>query len=176
MSDSSLTKKISESITNIFTQELLSLQRMKLYLNLFLMFSSILGITNVVINYYNYNNNVNNNVNNDVNNDVNNNINNIKSILRLLSDIEISNDNRFNDLENKITALENKLVILLGIQDKYLKEIKDAPILSIRKSELVSKSSSSSSCSSIISNDLLKNINEYHEIKDDEYDIISLKY
>ena len=129
MSDSSLTKKISESITNIFTQELLSLQRMKLYLNLFLMFSSILGITNVVINYYNYNNNVNN----------------IKSILRLLSDIEISNDNRFNDLENKITALENKLVILLGIQDKYLKEIKDAPILSIRKSELVSKSSSSSS-------------------------------
>lgn len=96
MSDSNLIKKISESITNIFTKELLSLQKMKLYVNLVLVFSSILGITNVVTNYYNYNN--------------------IKSILHLLSDIEISNKNRFNALENKITALENKLVILLEIQ------------------------------------------------------------
>jgi len=95
----------------------------------------------VVINYYNYNNNANSNVNN--------NINNIKLILRLLSDIEISNDKRFNDLENKISALENKLVILLEIQDKYLKEIKDDKI---KDHEI-----------------------KDDEIKDDEYDIISLK-
>lgn len=55
MSESNLTDKITESITNIFkkTEVFEKMENMKFYINSFIIISSIIGVTSIYINYCN---------------------------------------------------------------------------------------------------------------------------
>lgn len=54
MSDSNLTDKISETITNVFkkTQVFEKMEKIQFYVNSFVIISSVVGLTSIYINYY----------------------------------------------------------------------------------------------------------------------------
>ena len=138
MTDSILTDKISETITNVFkkTKVFEKIEKMEFLVGTFVIISSIIGLTNV---YFNYSN-----------------LNKVNKITKIFLDkeenicktIDINHSVSIKFFENKINELEEKLSLILENQHKLLiemNEIKNLPILTIGKADTLSKSTSVSS-------------------------------
>lgn len=135
MSDSILTDKISETITNVFKKTIVfdKLGKIQFLFGTFVIISSFVGITNIYLNYITSN-----------------------KITKFLEDqedkisgiIQVNNDNCINKLENKINELENKLSQLLDSQNKTLDDISFS--IKTDKNNKINVSTSMSSFSQII--------------------------
>lgn len=135
MSDLNLTEKITEAINNVLkkTKIFEKTDKLSFYIKTFVVVSSIIGITNIFINYTN-----------------NNNVNNLVKVMSnnkndLIDIIENNNSQRINLLENKIAGLEDRLCVVLENQKLILSEIKKISVINVCKKECISASTSISS-------------------------------
>lgn len=160
-------KNLTDALNNIMkkTKFFEKLDKIQFYVGSFVLFSSIIGIAGIFIQYSNINNNK-----------------------KIIDKIELKYNENLHHLNNKISDLEYKLVYLMDNQQNYLDKIKHSPLIIIGKQENISTSSSISSLIDLSK----KNINEQNEenkqkckieqkdiIEDDElinecYDIIPL--
>jgi hypothetical protein len=130
MSDSNLTDKISETITNVFkkTQIFEKTEKIKIYINLFMIISSVIGLTSIYINY--------------------NNLSKIKILEEKIKQSEnvLIYNIEFNRNQNQIIykRLIEQFKIELGISSKLIDKIKELQHL---KPEMLSASTSISSFS-----------------------------
>jgi hypothetical protein len=136
MSESNLTEKISDTITNVIkkTKFFEKLQNIEFYFTSFVMVSSVVGITGLVIHYYNANEIKKNQeeINNLRQDIITYNIDMITTIKQLCV------EEKFDNLEKKILkSIENQLITL--------NEIKNLPLLSVGKIDKLSRSTSVSS-------------------------------
>ena len=136
MSESNLTEKISDTVTNVIkkTKFFEKLQNIEFYFSSFVMVSSVVGITGLVIHYYNANEIKKNQ----------------EEINNLRQDIITYNTDMITTIkqlyiEENIEKFEKKLLNILENQVITLNEIKNLPLLSIVKIDKLSKSTSVSS-------------------------------
>jgi len=132
MSDSNLTEKITDSITNVMkkTKVFDELKNIQFYFGSFVLVSSIVGITSVVIHYFN-----------------------AKNIEKNQKDISILREDIITYNKNILLTIkqlynEDKFVNLEKILENHfniLNEIKNLPLLSIGKIDKLSRSTSVSS-------------------------------
>jgi hypothetical protein len=169
MTDSNLSDKITDSI-NIFFKKpevFQKTEKIKFYIGTFFIFSSIIGITGILINYSNSNRI----------NKINKNLSKIDSSIK--DNVKINRSICIRTIENRISDFENKIFILLLDQqktlnkiEKLLTEIQTLSILDIHKKQTISVSTSTSS---INMNLLEQNVNtekkeEEYEKKEEEYE------
>lgn len=133
MTDSNLTEKMSLSITKAFkkTDFFEKFERMRFYTYSFIVFSSIIGISGLVMHYLNTNAMIENF----------NNLNRAKKDIS--NDIDLKNDLLNKKLEEKINELENKILALLNEQTVMLNDVANLSI--VEKKEVVSRATSVSS-------------------------------
>lgn len=138
MSDSNLTEKITDSINNIINKTKIfeKIDNLQFIIGSFTIFTSVIGITNIIINYSNRNM-------------IKNNEEIINKNRYSVEDLLINNNKIYiTFLENKINELENKLLTTLKEQkneENILHEIKNLLIFNIQKKNCISASTSISS-------------------------------
>jgi len=134
MSDPNLTDKMSETITNVIKKTSLfeKIKNIEFYFGSFVIISSIVGITSLVMHYSNINQIKKNQEEIDILK---------KSIITNAKDILIG----IEHLDEKLSKLDKVIVISLENQLNCLNEIKNLPLLNIGKIDKLSRSTSISS-------------------------------
>jgi len=128
MTDTNLTEKMSLSLTKVIkkTNFFEKFEKMRFYTYSFIVFSSIIGISGLLIHYYN----------------TNAMIENFNTFNKIKTEIDVKNDNYNKKIEDKITELENKILASL---EKQTAIIINLPLLNIEKKDIMSRSTSMSS-------------------------------
>ena len=168
MSESNLTDKISESITNVFkkTEVFEKIEKVEFFINSFIIVSSIFGLTSIYINYCNLNK-----------------IKNLEEKIRETKDI-LKHSIEIN-LKQNLLSHENTITKLLENQNLNILLLQEEKQLEFSKKELISTSTSTSSLLPLKiiipheNDDLKNNIIKQEEIEDNElinecYDSIPL--
>lgn len=164
MSESNLTEKFTESITKIIknTKVFEKMEIFKFNVKIFAIFSSIIGISGIIMHYYTYTKLCNHN----------NLINDNKTLM--IDFFEFYENSRNSSVDNKITKIDNNLMVLLENQKTILNEIQ---ILRDLHNEKISPEKTGTPCKLLESpkkNIEIKIEDNYDELLNECYDLIPL--